>query len=157
MSDVVIKPLVPDPAGRNATELDALTVLAMLVWGEARGTATQAGKVAVAWCVRNRVFADQPTWFGRGWLGVMLKKWQFSAFNVNDPNATKMRRPLQNGAAAVWVRCYEAAAGVFFATVPDPTGGADHYHVSGMALPNWAEGQTPTAKIDGHTFYRLRK
>jgi spore germination cell wall hydrolase CwlJ-like protein len=42
-----------------------------------------------------------------------------------------------------------AAAGA----LPDPTGGATHWHDAG-ALPGWALGRVPTAEIGGLVFYR---
>lgn len=42
-----------------------------------------------------------------------------------------------------------AAAGV----LPDPTGGATHWHDAGT-LPGWAIGLVPTAEIGGLMFYR---
>ena len=42
-----------------------------------------------------------------------------------------------------------AAAG----SLPDPTGGATHWHDAG-ALPGWALGRVPAAEIGGLVFYR---
>lgn len=48
-------------------------------------------------------------------------------------------------------RIADRAAG---GALPDPTGGATHWHGGGV-LPGWAIGQVPTAEIGGLVFYRL--
>jgi hypothetical protein len=50
----------------------------------------------------------------------------------------------------------EAAAildGVQTGSIPDPTGGADHFY-SGSKKPGWADRITKTAEIGGHKFFR---
>lgn len=129
-----------------------LRLLAMLVWGEARGT-TFKEKVSVAWVVKNR--KDYPSWWGSGWQGVILKPYQFSCFNATDPNRQKMREPLEYDSQEVWEECCIAAAVVYSDIVEDPTGGADHYF-SGSLTPSWANNQQPTAIIGPFKFYKLR-
>ena len=61
-------------------------VLARTIWGEARGESS-AGKVAVAWTIRNRVFdGKEKSWWGEGYAGVCQAPWQFSCWNKTDPN-----------------------------------------------------------------------
>jgi spore germination cell wall hydrolase CwlJ-like protein len=38
--------------------------------------------------------------------------------------------------------------------LPDPTGGATHYHARAVE-PAWAKGKPPIAEIGEHLFYRL--
>src|SRR3546814_19914801 len=69
--------------------------LARTVFGEARGE-PMPGKIAVAWCIRNRVELDlhddgKPDWWGEGYTAVCRKSWQFSCWNENDPNLPKLR------------------------------------------------------------------
>jgi spore germination cell wall hydrolase CwlJ-like protein len=133
----------------------------MLVAGEARGE-QYAGKVGVAWTVRNRVEADlkgdsKPDWWGEGWAGVMLKRYQFSCFLPNDPNCRKLTKPLDHMSAAAWGECFQAAAVVFFGATPDNTAGADHYHVTNMPNPPaWRDPMRITTTLGHHVFYRLR-
>lgn len=144
---------VPDPAATRFEDLDELTLLACLIAGEARGEPFD-GKIAVAWVVRNRVAYPGARRFGNGWRGVILRKWQFSAFNQDDPNRKKILRPRHYFSEKTWGECYRAAAGVFFGYVDDPTGGADHYHTKRVS-PNWSDGKTPTVEIGAHRFFRL--
>ena len=46
--------------------------------------------------------------------------------------------------------------GLFDWLLTDPTHGATHYYnpASVIAMPAWAAGVTPTAKIGHHVFYR---
>ncbi|MFT8135469.1 hypothetical protein ACMYLZ_23150, partial [Salmonella enterica subsp. enterica serovar Enteritidis] len=61
-------------------------ILARTLWGEARGEG-QAGQIAVAWTIRNRVFDGKAkSWWGEGYAGVGLKPGRFSCWNKNDPN-----------------------------------------------------------------------
>ncbi len=76
-------------------QLDRLTepqLLARCIWGEARGEPIQ-GKLAVAHVVLNRVKAQ--SYYGKTIRDVILKPWQFSCFNENDPN---LLAPVRKGA-----------------------------------------------------------
>ncbi len=146
---------VPVPRSKDFAELDELTLLACLVAGEARGEPYR-GQIAVAWVARNRVEAQQPKWFGAGWHGVVLKKWQFSCFLASDPNSAKLALPVAHFGAEVWAGCYKAAAAVYFALAPDPTGSADHYYATSIDAPTWVDGHDPRCEIGAHKFYRLR-
>lgn len=50
--------------------------------------------------------------------------------------------------------CRRVAARAIAGALPDPTGGATHWH-DAEALPGWALGRVPTAEIGGLVFYRL--
>ena len=139
----------PDPE-RSIEQQDELVLLAMLIWGEARGESS-LGKLAVANVVRNRVLAARRG-YGLGFREVCLKPWQFSCFNANDPNRAKMLAPKRD---EVWVDCFSVAADVYEQRAHDNTERATHYHVAGMTkLPKWAELFTPTVLIGRHQFYR---
>jgi len=144
--------LLPEPA-RRLEETDALTLLAALVAGEARGE-PHLGKLAVAWVVRNRVEANDVARYGRGWHGVMLKPYQFACFNAVDPNRLKLLRPEVHFGAEVWRDCYAAAAAAFFELSEDPTDGANHYHAV-YEQPYWADPEKQTTVIVRHVFYKL--
>ncbi len=148
-----MKPRVPIPRASRFEDFDELTLLAGLVWGEARGESSE-GKRAVAWVVRNRVNNPDPKRFGDGWHGVILKPFQFSCFLANDANSRKILNPVEYSSATIWAECYAAAACVYFAAVPDPTAKADHYHTAGVS-PAWSRGRTPTVVIGAHRFFHL--
>jgi N-acetylmuramoyl-L-alanine amidase len=149
----VTKPRIPIPRAARPEDIDELTLLACLVWGEARGESS-LGRTAVAWVVRNRVQHANASRFGKGWHGVILSPLQFSCFNAADPNSKKLLSPTTWGSEDVWAGCYQAAAGVYFRLAPDPTLGADHYH-TGAVAPVWSRGRTPTIVIGSHRFFRL--
>lgn len=150
-------PNVPAPNGRPFHELDDVTLLACLVAGEARGEG-DLGRIAVAWTARNRVNSERHRWFGVGWPGVILKRWQFSAFNIGDANREKLLDPVTHFGAAKWAECYRAAAAVYFGFTQDPTRGADHYFVKRSRRPSWAgpDESLKTCQIGAHAFYRLQ-
>lgn len=127
-------------------EQPELTLLALCVWGEARGECFE-GKCAVASVVLNRY--EQQSWFGKTITKVLLRKNQFSCFNKNDPNRRKMMS-IKN--TRDWRECVRAAISVYFGLTEDPTGGATHYcHVK--SNPSWSRKLTKMATIDDHKFY----
>lgn len=125
---------------------EELDIAARTVYGEARGEPF-AGKLAVAWVIRNRVNRKR---FGSGVIGVCLKKYQFSCWLPDDPNSKILKSKTPKGAA--WGDCKTAVVQAFSDTVEDPTHGATHYCVLSMT-PKWAIGKTPSATIGGHKFF----
>ncbi|MCP1337269.1 cell wall hydrolase [Futiania mangrovi] len=136
-----------------------MDVLARTIWGEARGEAPE-GRTAVAWVIRNRAAlaaermarkATPHPLFGDGSLaGACKARWQFSCWNANDPNRGPM---LAVGFAdAAFADAFAVACRVLHAAVPDPTGGATHYH-NHRIEPHWTRGARPTAMIGRHVFY----
>ncbi|WP_085637855.1 MULTISPECIES: cell wall hydrolase [unclassified Pseudomonas] len=137
----------------TVTEQDR-DVLARTLWGEARGE-TQAGQVAVAWTIRNRVFDGKPnSWWGEGYAGVCQKPYQFSCWNKDDPNFAYL-----SGAKPIPARelsqARAAADQVIDGKVPDPTGGATHYYALSMKKPPaWAAKAKKTLQLGGHVFFK---
>lgn len=126
-----------------------LDIAARTLWGEARNQPLM-GKLAVASVIRNRAAA--PRWWGRGLAGVCQKHAQFSCWLPSDPNCAKCHAVTETD--PVFVECLRVMRGVLLGKMPDPTGGADHYHTKHVSPP-WAEGKTPCAVIGAHLFYRL--
>lgn len=58
--------------------------------------------------------------------------------------------PPGDGALAI---CRRVAARAVAGTLPDPTGGATHFH-DAATLPGWALGRPAVAEIGGLCFYR---
>lgn len=136
-----------------------IDVLARTIWGEARGEG-EAGQIAVGWCIRNRVEIDlrndgKPDWWGEGYEGVCKAKWQFSCWNLNDPNSAYLRGE-KTIPAAQYVRCREVALAVIDGHRPDPTGQATHYYnpKAVTRTPAWAPVSTFTVKIGAHLFFK---
>lgn len=122
---------------------DILT--ALCIWREARGQSLEAMQ-GVYWVIHNRV-ADV-RWPDTE-AQVILQKYQFSAFNTDDPNAVKWPTPDD----AAWLVC----CSVVSAPGPDTSKGANHYHSFGKLadFPSWADERKLTAKIGPFRFYRL--
>jgi N-acetylmuramoyl-L-alanine amidase len=59
-------------------------LLALAIYREARGE-DLAAKIAVGCVIRNRV--QHPSWYGRSWFEVITKPYQFSSFNLGEPNS----------------------------------------------------------------------
>lgn len=122
--------------------------LAKTMWGEARGEGAR-GMQAVGNVVMNRVNAG--SWYGASIKDVVLKPYQFSAWNANDPNRSVIENMTAqqlalNGSLAI-------ARQVIAGTLPDITGGATHYHAKNVN-PAWARSMERTATIGNHIFYR---
>lgn len=147
-------------ARADATAPDPIDILARTIYGEARGE-SRAGREAVAATVMNRVRRAQEHsarnqgaayWWGNTVAGVCLKTSQFSCWNPQDPN-----RRIITGVDArdhAFAECVEIATAAVAGTLPDPTGGATHYHTNAVE-PKWALGREPSAKIGAHRFHAL--
>ncbi|WP_420548997.1 cell wall hydrolase [Curvivirga sp.] len=134
----------------NNEEVD---VLARTIWGEARGEQL-SGMEAVASCVMNRVAKSQARgghWWGNNVVDVCKKPYQFSCWNKDDPNLTKMLEV--NEEDKVFASAKRIAKRALRGSLADSTNGATHYHAA-QILPWWAKGRTPIAGIGRHKFYK---
>lgn len=146
------------PAASDRTE--DVDVLARTIWGEARGE-SRAGREAVACVVMNRARIALAHWRrkrSRYWWGktpseICRKHAQFSCWLQSDPNRTRMLAVTAED--PVFAECLEIARQAIAGELPDRTNGATHYINARLASPKWARGETSTAVIDHHTFYRL--
>ncbi len=154
-SDIEAEPCrleLPDP-GKPFVDQRTEILLAMLLWGEARGEG-MLGMRAVAQVVANRVRLGG--WFGIGWKGVMLKPAQFSCFGAKDPNATAMMRPLDHGEPETWQKCLWVAREAMSGKLPDLVDGATHYFAVSIEEPAWARQMDFVRQIGRHRFYRQK-
>lgn len=128
-------------------EVDGLTLM-----GEARGLHYPIGMQEVACVIRNRVAANK--WWGHTERAVCLYPWQFSCWNVNDPNRPKLLNWPQDD--PVYAEAMQIAAEAMMGPGEDLTQGATHYfnHVTlpEAKWPDWYQGQTPCA-VDGPIWY----
>ena len=122
-------------------------VLARTAWGEARGEGDR-GLAAVIHVINNRY--DK----GNGdvsYTEVAQAPKQFTAWNEDSPN-----RSVAEGLDGQDLdRVKSLVRDVLSGRNQDPTGGATHYHSTDFAPPGWAQGQTPTAMLGKHAFYRM--
>jgi|SRR6516165_2267393 hypothetical protein len=108
-------------------ELTDLELLELCVWRESRNQAPE-GMFAVACSIRNRV--EHPTWWGHDWATVILKPWQYSSFNKNDPNEEKWP---QDGSPEFLEVCHQCEA--VMNGEPDSTDGATNYYDTSITFP----------------------
>lgn len=128
-----------------------IETVARTVYGEARGE-PWAGKLAVAWVIRNR--AENPGWWGYGYGDVCLKPDQFSCWNANDPNVDQLKAVTT--ASPFFRECLAATASVMGNIDPDPTKGASHYKVTLLPWPkDWGAEKPALVVIGNHSFFRL--
>jgi spore germination cell wall hydrolase CwlJ-like protein len=127
----------------------AAETLALTLWGEAAERPVRAIE-ALAALVMNRARTGVPHW-GTSVAGVCRAPFQFPCWNRNHPRHARVRDiPPGDGALAI---CRRIAARAVAGTLPDPTGGATHFH-DAAALPGWALGRPAAAEIGGFCFYR---
>lgn len=123
-------------------------LLAMLIWGEARGECL-AAKYGVGRVVANRLQARA---FGHTLQDVCLRPFQFSCFLTMDPNCRKVMEPLKYDKPQIWEQCLLVARDILRVVdgqetkedpVPDPVPGATHYYDISMDQagqpPKWAK------------------
>ncbi|MCM1323834.1 MAG: cell wall hydrolase [Acetobacter sp.] len=120
--------------------------LARTMWGEARGEGAR-GMQAVGNVILNRVKAGG--WYGASIKDVVLKPYQFSAWNINDPNRVKMLNATDKDLA----QARKIAEQLISGSLDDITNGATNYHATNVS-PTWAKNMTQTAVIGNHIFYK---
>lgn len=131
---------------------DAIDTVARTLWGEARNQG-ERGMRAVACVIQNRV--RNPAWWGRDWISVCKRKWQFSCWNATDPNLKKLLAVDRKNAAfkqAVLIAT-EAVEG----RLTDITAGSDHYlnPKAVTKMPAWSRDREPVRIIGDHHFYKI--
>lgn len=138
-------------------EIEDAKLLALVIYGEARGEA-RGGKIGVASVVLNRL--KRGGWFGKTIKEVILKSYQFSCFNENDPNRIKLLAIAQNWDIfiqkdKVLRECYDIAQKFLDPndfTMKDNVCGATHYKTKDCKA-SWADKMKLTAVIGNHEFY----
>lgn len=104
-----------------------LELLALCCWREARGEG-MLGKRGVCHVILNRI---KHHGFGIGEHGVILKHFQFSSFNLDDPNSDKW--PVEGETS--WLDCIDAANAVLYGCEADFTKGALFYFSPPLSVP----------------------
>lgn len=143
---------VPVPVPQSASS-GVVDVVARTLWGEARSQG-ETGMQAVCNVIQNR--ARNPGWWGKDLRSVCLASEQFSCWNANDPQASRMRGPINDAAFALATTIAKKAVAE---TLVDLTRGADHYFAETIPTPAWAYGRSPTfvygAPGDRQFFYKI--
>ena len=140
----------------------ALDVMARTIYGEARGESFQ-GKVEVAHTILNRV--EIGGWWGDTIIKVCLKPWQFSCWNVNDPNRDLLERinycgnPYRAWDRGILRDCLYVAHGARRGFLQSNLGArATHYFAPSAfdgegSWPKWVAGSKFLGSVGGHRFY----
>lgn len=150
--------MTPAEIRRALVTMPARVVVALTVWAEARGESI-AGRTAVAWVIETRSSRRHQTL-----QAVCLQPNQFSCWWGSDANSQALFALAEAVIAGTappgetWLETASIVHRVILGTLPDPTGGADHYLTTALyrspACPRWARSMTVVATIDGHTFLR---
>jgi N-acetylmuramoyl-L-alanine amidase len=140
---------------------EAAQILALTMWGEARGHGVE-GMSAVGHVIKNRALADNKKLFGHGIKGVAMKTnakgvHQFSCWNKGDPNIAAMASlqtmPTETLEYKRWEEAYKLAYDILQGRSEDPTGGALFYHTTEVH-PSWDAHLEPVRQIANHIFYK---
>ncbi|MBI1207469.1 MAG: TIGR02594 family protein [Azospirillum sp.] len=142
---------LPVQAMAPAALTDSLPVdtMARTLWGEARGEG-RPGIEAVASVIMNRV--RLAGWMGSTVVEVCKKPWQFSCWNMGDPNLRKLLAVRPGDQA--FDLCLRVARVAVAGGLTDTTGGATHYYDVRIPDPNWVIGATRTCDIGHHRFFK---
>lgn len=137
----------------NACTFEDVETLARTLWGEARGEGT-AGMEAVASVILNR--SRDKRW-PDSIKDVCTQRYQFSAWNKNDPNRDKLLAVDLNSPS--FRSAYAVAARAIAGDIHDDSCGANHYMTDALfnssRRPSWADENAITARIGNHVFMKL--
>jgi len=122
--------------GLTLDEQPEPVVFACALCGEARGDG-RPGMEAVAQVVMNRV-NHRNGHFGSSAKEVLLRPWQFSCFNKNDPNRAKML-DFWHSDPKSYALAEEIVSQALGGALPDTVGPATHYCtlVDTLGRPMW--------------------
>lgn len=113
-----------------------IDILARTLYGECEGKNLKEAE-AIASVVMNRV--HHPRWKVSSAAGACLQPLQFSCWNSNDPNRSRILK-----AGDSWfLACQKIATAAVNSHLQDPTCGATHYYLDAIAIPRWARGKKP--------------
>ncbi|HZF75299.1 MAG TPA: cell wall hydrolase [Acetobacteraceae bacterium] len=119
-------------------------ILALTLWAEAAGRPVRAIEGLAALAV-NRAR-------GLGSVAAACRSpFVFACWHPRHPRRAAMLAVAEGDAQLA--ACTRIAARALAGALPDPTGGATHFHPE-ERLPRWAIGRTPCATLGGLVFYR---
>lgn len=125
------------------SQLDTIT---RTVLGEAANQGP-TGMAAVAAVVKNR--AESGQWSSDP--ATVAASHEFSA-NLPVSRGGNLQGRNASPNSAIYQQALRAVQGVFDGSIPDPTGGATYYHVTGTSAPA-QDAMTRTAQIGAHSFF----
>lgn len=120
-------------------------------WAESRGEKLVC-QIGVIWAIRNRV--EMPGWWGGTPKEVCQKPWQFSCWNINDPNLPKLRALTTDDPE--YFHFQQLVLNVFQGSISDPTRGCTTYKRTGTAASwDWVVDKTPPIVLGHQSFWRM--
>ena len=128
------------------TDLSQQDLLALCVWRESDDQPYDCMR-GVAHVVVNRV--AHPGWWGVDVRSIVLKPWQFSSFNHDDPG--ERRWPEDDNQQ--WLEA-QTAARLAIGGDDDPTLGASSYYDVSIQPPSWTASMVFTMQLGKIRFYR---
>jgi len=149
---------------------DDVLFLARTIYGEARNQPLK-GMVAVGFVVKNRVLKARKgihkALYGKGsYEEACLAKWQFSCWNLNDPNRNIIQNLTLESASKnkVFANCLSIAKDIVNegSEYINPIGQSTHYYADYLdkkdkygriKTPAWAKGLKPFVTIGNHIFF----
>jgi N-acetylmuramoyl-L-alanine amidase len=126
-----------------------LSLLALVIWREARGEGPKA-MMAVGCAIRNRV--ERPIWWGKDYISVITKKWQFSSMAA--PGDMQLIRYPQAGDSA-FEQALQIAEWVISGIVSNPFPGADSFYDDSIPRPKWATDSNYCGTIGRIAFHNV--
>jgi len=123
---------------------DALAIIT--IWQEARGESYE-GKLGVAEVIRNRMNRNYTS--DGTVAGTVLRPWQFSGFNTDDPNRVKSFKIDDSDPVVIdCIRAWHESKNT------NRTNGAVLYcNLKIIDRPSWAIARNKVAEIGHHTFF----
>ena len=139
------------PKEINWDEFSDEELLFMLAFGEARGEPVEC-QIGVCHVAVNR--AKRPGWWGKTLREVILKPYQFSSFNEDDPNFQKLFEPDKHERPEVIKQLWWVVEGVIQEKIMDNTGGATYYHDTSIKPPVWVSILQVSKRMGKLIFYK---
>lgn len=121
---------------------------ARIAWGEARGE-PDGGMQAVINVMVNR--KNDPR-YPNSLAAVARQRWQFTAFNNDDPNRPKLEAVSDDDPE--FQRAKRLALYAELGILWDITDGATHYHSDIIDRPSYLTNAEVTTNIGNHIFYK---
>ncbi|MFI3241504.1 MAG: cell wall hydrolase [Alphaproteobacteria bacterium] len=129
-----------------------IDILARTIYGEARGESI-SGQEAIANVVLNRLSFSQKKkryWWGNDIISICQAPFQFSCWNVNDPNCKLIQKITEDDVN--FCIAQRIATRAVHGVLEDNTCGATHYHTK-LVFPKWSRKKLPCIEIGSHLFY----
>lgn len=151
MSDTITPAGILTWSSVDILNLPVSEVIARSAWGEARGLGHD-GMQATINIGQNRV-SSGVRWWGTTLKEVFLKPFQFSCWNLNDPNRPKLLSVTE--ADPQYQIALSLADAALCGQLPDLTDKADSYYDTRMPkAPAWSVGLLPVFRLGPHAYYQ---